>query len=167
MLKRRLLTTIVVISVALISLVVGVYDIFYAIVLAIAAAIVIDYIRKKPDIFDKISRRTKRYQPRPLLARLILPNNTEIKIIKNEKIFRRDDCVGTVSSDDLEFISKEHFKIVRMDDGLYIEDLNSDSGTKLNGDEIKAKEKRKLKDGDEISVANVLKIKYVQEQAFQ
>lgn len=180
MLKRGLLITIVVISVvmALItSLVIGtpnaVIDwlrdqwlpIFYAVVFAIVAGVIIHYVYTRVVPKPKISQNTIDMKPRTVLAKLILPNNNEVRITEDEKIFGREDFLGVVSVDDLLFIGRKHFKIIRMDDGLCIEDLGTKNGTMLNGEEIKGLERRKLKDGDEILVAKVLKIKYVAESS--
>lgn len=73
----------------------------------------------------------------------------------------RQNFMGAISADDLQFIGREHFKIMKMDDGFYIEDLGSENGTKLNGEEIRGAGKKKLNDGGEIVVADVLKMKYV------
>lgn len=94
------------------------------------------------------------------LAKLVLPNNREIEIREEERIFGREDFRGVVSDDELQFISRNHFKIIRVNDEIYIEDLDSKNGTKLNGEEIKGLGRRKLKDGDEILVAKVLKMTF-------
>jgi pSer/pThr/pTyr-binding forkhead associated (FHA) protein len=131
--------------------------------LAIVAGVIIHYayikIKPKPKIDNKTIPITK-----AVLARLVLPNNTEIKILENETIFGRFNFVGAISADDLQFIGREHFKIMKMDDGVYIEDLDSVNGTKLNGEEIKGDGRKELKDGDKILVADVLKMRYAHVQ---
>jgi len=183
MLKRRLLTTIAVIFIVIvfITFLLGEYktvaewlrdqwlDLFYATVMALTAGIIIHYIYIK--IVPKpVTLQNTEYkkppelnEPRKIVAKLILPNNNEIKITKDEKIFGREDFVGVVSSDDLLFIGRRHFKIIRMDDRLYIQDLDTKNGTKLNGEEIKGLGRRELKGGDEILVAKALKIRCVAE----
>jgi len=94
------------------------------------------------------------------LAKLVLPNNREIEIREEERIFGREDFRGVVSDDELQFISRNHFKIMRVNDEIYIEDLGSKNGTMLNREEIKGLGRRKLKDGDEILVAKVLKMTF-------
>jgi len=94
------------------------------------------------------------------LAKLVLPNNREIEIREEERIFGREDFRGVVSDDELLFISRKHFKIMRVNDEIYIEDLDSRNGTMLNREEIKGLGRRKLKDGDEILVAKVLKMTF-------
>jgi pSer/pThr/pTyr-binding forkhead associated (FHA) protein len=98
-----------------------------------------------------------------LSAKLVLPDG-EMEV--REREYGREDFMGTVPDDKLGFISGRHFGITRLEGEHYIDDLESTNGTRLNGEEIKGKGKRKLKDGDEILVANVLEIRYV-EQGFK
>jgi pSer/pThr/pTyr-binding forkhead associated (FHA) protein len=67
----------------------------------------------------------------------------------------------------LQHISRKHFKITRVNGEFFLEDEGSLNGTKLNGEEIKALGRRKLEDDEEILVAKVLKIRYVQWQTIQ
>ena len=99
------------------------------------------------------------------LAKLVLPNNREIEIREEERIFGREDFRGVVSDEELQFISRKHFKIMRMNDEIYIEDLDSKNGTMLNREEIKGWGRRKLEDGNEILIAKILKIRYVRGEA--
>ncbi|MDO8727293.1 MAG: FHA domain-containing protein [Candidatus Methanoperedens sp.] len=135
-------------------------DIFYALVFAIAAALVIDYIYKKIKHEPKILQKTIPARSRKLSAKLLLPNNNEIRISNIENILGREDFLGAISGDDLLYIGKKHFKIIKLEDGQFIEDLNSQNGTSLNGEEIKGSGLKKLNDNDEIMVANILKIRY-------
>lgn len=137
------------------------FDIIIAFIFAIVAGVVIHYV------YIKIKPKLKIEQPtillkkqRPILARLILSNNNEIKITESEKIFGREDFLGAIPSDDLQFVGRNHFKILKMDDGVYIEDLDSANGTKLNENEIKGAGRKKLKDGAKIRVADVLDLEY-------
>lgn len=183
MLKRRLLNAIVSISIAMpfiTSSAVGTdkavtewlreqwIHIFYAVIFAIIAGIIIHYVYTKIVPKLKLLQKTieMNSKPRPVLAKLVLPNNNEIEITEDEEVFRREDFVGVIPLDKLIHITRRgHFKIVRMDDGIYIEDLNTKNGTKLNGEEIKGLGRRKLMNGDEILVAKVLKIRYVVESS--
>ncbi|MDO8724438.1 MAG: FHA domain-containing protein [Candidatus Methanoperedens sp.] len=136
-------------------------EILIAFIFAIVAAVIIHYIYiiiKKKHKFDQDTILMK---SRSVLAMLILPNNNEIKITEPEKIVGREDFVGAIPADDLQFVGRKHFKIIKMDDRLYIEDLESANGTKLNGDEIKGAGRKELKEGDIILVAEVLQIRYV------
>lgn len=141
-------------------------EIFYAFIFAIIAGVIIHYayikIKPKPKIPKIVDNTIVRPKESSVLARLILPNNNEIKIkeFENEKIFGREDFVGAIPADDLQFIGRKHFRIIKTDDGLYIEDMESANGTKLNGEEIKGSGRKKLNNGDEILVADVLKITF-------
>jgi len=95
-------------------------------------------------------------------AKLILPDNEEIEIREGENTFGRENFRGVVSDEDLQHISRKHFTITRANNMFFIEDAGSLNGTKLNGKEIKGLGRRKLENGDEIFVAKVLKIRYVQ-----
>lgn len=141
-------------------------ELFYAAVMAVIAGVIIHYI------YIKIAPKPKGLQPtmlkdpensRTIPAKLILPNNTEIKITEDETIFGREDFVGAVSSKDSLYIGKKHFKIIKVDDRLYIEDLNTKNGTTLNGEEIKGLGRKELKGGDDILVAKTLLIKCIVE----
>ena len=101
-------------------------------------------------------------KPKKAYNKLILPNNNEIRITENEKLFGREDFVGVVSTDELLFIGRKHFKTIKLDEMYYIEDLGTKNGTKLNGEEL-GLEKQELKNGDELFIGNVLKVKYITE----
>lgn len=136
-------------------------EIFIAFIFAIIVGYVYEKIKPKP----KIEQPTMPINSIPVLARLTLPNNTEIKIkeFEKERMFGRADFDGAISRDELRFIGREHFRIIKLDDGMYIKDLDSVNGTKLNDKDIRGEEPQKLKDEDVIQVADVLKIRYVQE----
>ena len=118
-----------------------------------------DEIESKETLREKPTVEAGRIAPKSLV-KLVLPNNRAIEIREEERIFGREDFRGVVSDEELQFISREHFKIMRVNDEIYIEDLDSKNGTKLNGEEIKGWGRRKLKDGDEILVAKVLKMTF-------
>ena len=136
-------------------------EIIIAFIFAIVAGVIIHYIYIKIKTKHKFEQKTILMKPRYVMAMLILPNNYEIKITEPEKIVGREDFVGAIPADDLPFIGRKHFKIIKMDNGLYIEDFNSANGTRLNGEEIKGKGRKELKDGDIILVADVLQMRYV------
>lgn len=76
--------------------------------------------------------------------------------------FGRDDFRGLIPEDALNFISRRHFEI-RYDYSrgrFIVEDLGSTNGTLLNGEEIKGKGPRELKDGDVISPAGVVNLRF-------
>ncbi len=181
MLNKRLLTTIITIFIVIIfmSYLISEYEtvgewlrdqwleLFIAAIMALVAGVIIHYVYikivPKPVILQKTEygKPAEINLPIKIIAKLILPNNSEIKITKDEKIFGREDFVGIVAKDDLLFIGRQHFKLIRTDQGLYIEDLNTKNGTRLNGDELNGLGRRELKGSDEILVANVLRIKCV------
>ena len=47
-------------------------------------------------------------------------------------------------------VSRMHARIIKEQDGMYLEDLNSTNGTFKNGLRMQPYEKRKLEEGDEI-----------------
>ena len=136
-------------------------EIIIAFIFAIVAGVIIHYIYIKIKTKHKFEQNTILMKPRSVLAMLILPNDYEIKITEPEKIVGREDFVGAIPADDLPFIGRKHFKIIKTDNGLYMEDFNSANGTRLNGEEIKGKGRKELKDGDIILVADVLQMRYV------
>jgi pSer/pThr/pTyr-binding forkhead associated (FHA) protein len=135
-------------------------DVLYALILAVIIGALIEYIYRKISPSDKFAKETLTIKPQKTLAKLVLPNKNQLVIINYERIFGREDFLGSIGGDKLAFIGKKHFKITKMDDGFYIEDLNTKNGTKLNNEHIGELGKKKLEDGDEICVANVLKITY-------
>lgn len=135
-------------------------DLIYAALMAIVAGVIIEYFYRKYSHKSKFAKTTMIHKPRKLLAKLILPDKRELTINKYERVFGREDFVGSIVVDELLFLGKKHFKLTLMDDGFYIQDLNTKNGTLVNGEEIKGMGKIKLKDGDEIIVAGVLRIIY-------
>ncbi len=97
-------------------------------------------------------------------AKLVLPNHSVLKIGEKEKEFGRKDFGEIISEEKLHFISRKHFKILRSDGEYFIEDLDSNNGTILNGEEIKGVGRRKIDDSDEIFIADELKMRFVVEQ---
>jgi len=136
--------------------------IFWAIVFAIVAGVLIHYFQLKIAHKPKISQDTVTIKPKAVLATLILPNDHEIRITEKETVFGREDFTGVVSVDNLLFIGRKHFKIVKRNDGLYLQDLGTKNGTMLNGDALLQTESRKLKNKAKILVANVVEVIYVE-----
>ena len=107
-----------------------------------------------------------------VLYRLRLPNGNEIPVTDVVKVFGREtfERYG-VPPEALQMISREerggHFRIFLRGNKWYVEDLNSTNGTLLNGKEIKGKGPQELKNGDTISPAGVLDLKFVTEESTQ
>lgn len=139
-------------------------DLIFAIFIAVIVAILINYLYKKYSAKSKMLQTTITPPPEssPYFAKLILKEKHEFIIKEYERIFGREDFLGVVTGDDLRFIGKKHFKISKKDDGFYIQDLDTKNGTQINANKIKGLERIKLEDGDNISVANVLNIKYIE-----
>jgi hypothetical protein len=138
-------------------------DLVLAAILAIIAAVVIEFLYKKTSGKSNLSKTTMAQKPRKLLAKLVLPDNKEFTINQYERTFGREDFMGLLVMDDLMFIGKNHFRLTRLDDGFYIEDLDTKNGTDVNGDEITGRGKIKLKTNDEINVSKILTIKYIEQ----
>jgi len=52
-------------------------------------------------------------------------------------------------------VSRQHAMISRHEGGLYIEDLGSTNGTRINGFQLTARRKYRLRDGDEVEFARL------------
>lgn len=99
----------------------------------------------------------------PKAGVLILPDNSEIRITASGRVFGKLDLAKastTIPQDELKFVSRQHFTIYQDQGRYYIEDANSANGTLLNGEEIKGKGRRELKEGDEINPAGAAKIQF-------
>jgi len=96
---------------------------------------------------------------KPLLARIVAPDNSEISVIGSRK-FGRDDFRNMVPDEKLPFISRQQFAIDVSGERYYIEDLQSNNGTTLNGERLQPGSQRELNQGDEIGCANVLRLKF-------
>lgn len=140
-------------------------DLLYAFILAIIAGLLIEFIYRRYSAKSKMLQTTMTPAPESskFMAKLVLKENQEFLIKEYERIFGREDFIGVAPADELMFIGKEHFKIVRDDNGYYIEDLNTKNGTYLDGEDISGQGKRKLTDDDEILVAKTLRIKYFED----
>lgn len=133
-------------------------------ILAVITGLILKFIYGRYYHESRISQTTMIMKPRKLLAKLILPDKNHLTITQYERIFGREDFLGVLVSDQLLFIGKEHFKLTRLDDGFYIEDLNSKNGTEVNGQNIKDLGKIKLKNNDQIVLANILTLSYYEEK---
>jgi hypothetical protein len=136
-------------------------EIVLALIMAIIAGFIIEYIYKKLSPQSKMLKTTQTQcsDNSETVAKLILPNNSFI-IVNGEKILGREDFLGVIPSDELYFIGRDHFKITMKDCNFFIQDLKTKNGTTVNGIELQGSQKYKLIDGDEIIVAQSLHIKY-------
>ena len=86
---------------------------------------------------------------------LVLPDGTELSA-DEKKTFGRIDFARQASEP--MWISRQHFTIFDENGLTYIQDDRSSNGTKLNGQEIKLHGRQQLKDGDEITVGDSVKL---------
>jgi pSer/pThr/pTyr-binding forkhead associated (FHA) protein len=91
---------------------------------------------------------------------------------------RREVILGRVTdqADDTTFInltpydaedagvSRRHARLLRDNRAIYLSDLNSTNGTKLNGESLAAGLEKRLRDGDEIQLAKLKLFVYFQRQ---
>lgn len=138
-------------------------DVIIAAILAIICGFGIEFLYIKYSTKSKLDLTTMVMKPRKLLAKLILPDGNHIIITQYERIFGREDFLGILLPDQLIFIGKEHVKLTRLDDGFYIEDMNTKNGTTVNGQDIKSLGKIKLKNNDQIVLAETLTVSYHEE----
>ncbi len=141
-------------------------DVIYAAIMAIIVGLGLDYIYNRYTEKSKMQQTTLTppSKIKKSMAKLILKDKHEFIIDEYHRTFGREDFIGISVPDDLLYIGKEHFKIIKRDDGFYIEDLGTKNGTLLNGKEIKGTGINKLKDDDDLLVAKVLEIKYIEER---
>jgi pSer/pThr/pTyr-binding forkhead associated (FHA) protein len=52
-------------------------------------------------------------------------------------------------------VSRYHAKLLKEGDRYFLMDMNSTNGTYINGEALKTYEKKEIKQGDEISFANI------------
>jgi uncharacterized membrane protein YraQ (UPF0718 family) len=137
------------------------FDLLLAVILAIFVGLVLNYMYKRYSKSKMLKTTiTPPNNTHHSLAKLVLKENQQFIIKEYERVFGREDFIGVAVPDDLLYVGKEHFKITKKSDGYYIEDLNTKNGTQINGEEIKGKGKRKLKNEDNILIAQTLNIKY-------
>ncbi|WP_225876078.1 FHA domain-containing protein [Infirmifilum lucidum] len=85
-----------------------------------------------------------------------------IPIDRLPRVYGREDFRGLVTGETLNVISRRHFEIGYdyTQGSFYIMDLGSKNGTYLNGEDIRGKGRVSLKNGDTISVAGVLNLRF-------
>lgn len=94
-----------------------------------------------------------------VLYRLRFKGNV-IEVSESSRTFGRQDFVNYLPESEYKFISRKHFTITKEGDRFYIQDENSANGTQLNGEEIKGRGKRELRNGDRIRVADTVELEF-------
>ena len=93
-------------------------------------------------------------------AVLLFSNGNVVPLSRFPMIIGRTDFIDSMPSDILHYVSRQHF-CLRYENGQHaIQDLNSTNGTKINGVEIKGKERWPLKNGDRIEIAEVMALTF-------
>lgn len=93
------------------------------------------------------------------MAKIVMPDGSEIKLGTTPIFIERSDFDGTLPSDIVMSISRQHL-LITFENGIYfVQDYGRDgrgstNHTLLNGIDIYKKGKQPLKDGDIIEVAN-------------
>jgi hypothetical protein len=95
--------------------------------------------------------------PPKLKNSVVLPDGAEIAI-EAKKEFGRLDLAKFAGPSEAMWMSRSHFVVFEENGVPYIQDQGSTNGTKLNNKEIKLQGKQQLKDGDEIVVADAVKL---------
>lgn len=133
-------------------------------ILLVIVVLVLELIYKKYFFKNRMELTTISQKPETnvIQAKFVLKEKNEFLIKEFERNFGREDFVGLVMADDLKFIGKEHFKIIKKSDGYYIEDLITKNGTEINSMEIGGKGEVKLENEDQILVAKTIEIRYVE-----
>lgn len=133
-------------------------SLIYTSIIIVVLIMAIIYFDNRSSPKNKLNQETIVLKSHRRLAKLILPGQQEILVKDYELILGRDDFIGSCPYEKLVFIGKKHCKLYKLDDGFYIEDMNSKNGTMINGSQIRDLGKIKLKNNDEISIANNLKV---------
>ncbi|MGF1505252.1 MAG: FHA domain-containing protein [Anaerolineae bacterium] len=90
------------------------------------------------------------------------PGSGQQRVLRNEEL-----VIGRGEHNDFVIrdrrISREHTRVFRADDGIYVEDLKSTNGTYLNGEKLE--EPHRLREGDEIQLAACVRIQFIGNEA--
>jgi hypothetical protein len=110
-----------------------------------------------------IQAREKQGEPRTQAlakAALELPGGLEIRITGDAQAVGRADLARGLEIDQLNLISRQHFRIIFREGQYYIEDLGSAGGTRLNGADIRESGGVALKDDDMVEPAGIIKLRF-------
>ena len=97
-------------------------------------------------------------RPEPLpFGRLVASSGTEFPLRYDDNLIGRSSpseginpMVDLTSADTSGSVSRRHARIGKDDSSIYVEDLGSSNGTRLNGQALRAGMQTPLNDGDEI-----------------
>ena len=93
-------------------------------------------------------------------ARFTLAGGGEIPLSGSARSYGRNDFKSLTSPEKSSLLSLQHL-LINYDNGhYYIEDQDSNNGTKVNGEEIRGTGKHALKDGDVIDLADGIKMNF-------
>jgi hypothetical protein len=137
-------------------------EVFYAAVLAVVAGVVIEELYRRLMPQPQTMRATQPIEPLSVHVKLVAPDGHEFKITKNTRTFGRADFTG-LCADDCLFVGRQHFRVMRKSEAWYVEDSDTRNGTLLNDMEIKGAGPQRLSDGDEITVAKIMKLTFYAE----
>jgi hypothetical protein len=93
-------------------------------------------------------------------ARILLPNDMELKLNGNSRTIGRDDLARALDRDKLILVSRKHFQVRMQDEQFFIEDLGSANGTSLNGADISSSGAVEINNGDVIGLAGTTELKF-------
>ncbi len=93
-------------------------------------------------------------------ARLVSAGGGELSIRGGAMPLGRSDLRSLTTADKSDLISRKHFTMEYENGDYYIEDSNSTNGTRLNGESIRGKGKQLLRNGDNIEIADAVKLTF-------
>jgi hypothetical protein len=124
------------------------------------------YVKKKVKLKELLSvkeeteKTVDTLSPSAASAKIALPNGVELYLSGNSMIIGRNDLARALDMDKLGLISRRHFKIKVEDEQFFIEDLDSNNGTVLNGVDISGKGPVNLSADDDIELAGTICLKF-------
>jgi len=95
-----------------------------------------------------------------MIARLELPKGGFLPVTGAYQMFGRENMQGQVSAGEANVISRAHFAIFFRGGKFYVEDKASKNGTLLNRTEIMGTGPHEIKEGDAISPAGTLELRF-------
>lgn len=90
---------------------------------------------------------------------LVLPNGRCVEVTQRVEV-GRDLLTGLVPDFSVRYVSRRHFAVYYQAGDWYVEDLGSRNGTYLNGKLLQPNVPQRLRDGDVISPAGALDIRF-------